>query len=626
MKKKIRILGHKLSFRSYFTKILLILFASVLLPMIILGCVYRFMMADNVYDNFLSEQTLKINEMTNSVESTLVTIEDDLVALALYGPEKDSLVIPYSEIISGIADSLSTLSRDYGRIVSSAYYLNTFGNSVISSGHGYGLMSDFPDTAWYFALDYRPVLRRLPVRSDINSTLLTDPYYMSNHQAHDVITVVYGSIYSNVYVVNVSVEELNDSIAEGFMFASDTDSVTITGVPSAEIAESEVGPVFTSNEDRICATGTMYHGLLSYTIEYNRSEVMETLRYYMRYFFILTVTLAVVLLFLAWHAARRLYAPLGSLYSTVSRFSSSVADHLLINAGSDELAILKDTFIKMNNDRERSESTLRVYRAAAGAASLTMFLEQNTDVANFLSLNEELGQTDLYSLVLVNPLNKDKGFSSNLIELLEAYFVSGEKAIIAPLAKGRIGVLLGGEDEDAITRETDRLKAALDTLLEGAYHASGAKDCCGLDEIPSVYSRCLELINRAEFLDIRGNILTTFTDENEADYCERARLFLETNYTTDFDIASVADELSVSYPYLSKIFKAEYGTTLSDYLNSYRIAKSCELLDYTKDTLETIAAAVGYNNSQSYQRFFKKYKGMTPTEYRKKGAGTNHEA
>jgi YesN/AraC family two-component response regulator len=83
------------------------------------------------------------------------------------------------------------------------------------------------------------------------------------------------------------------------------------------------------------------------------------------------------------------------------------------------------------------------------------------------------------------------------------------------------------------------------------------------------------------------------------------------------NITDVADYLDISYSYLSKIFRTIKGITLTDHLNKVRIEKSKEYLEKTFLTLNEIAEKVGYNNVQSYQRFFKKYMNITPGDYRR---------
>jgi AraC-like DNA-binding protein/uncharacterized protein YbcI len=106
-------------------------------------------------------------------------------------------------------------------------------------------------------------------------------------------------------------------------------------------------------------------------------------------------------------------------------------------------------------------------------------------------------------------------------------------------------------------------------------------------------------------------------DARENNYCELAKKYLDENYMRDMNIIDVADQLDISYSYLSKIFRIKTGVTLTDYLNKVRIENSKEYLEKTFLTLNEIAEKVGYNNVQSYQRFFKKYMNITPGDYRR---------
>lgn len=106
-------------------------------------------------------------------------------------------------------------------------------------------------------------------------------------------------------------------------------------------------------------------------------------------------------------------------------------------------------------------------------------------------------------------------------------------------------------------------------------------------------------------------------DAKENNYCELAKKYLNENYMKDMNITDTADHLNISYSYLSKIFRTRTGMTLTDYLNNIRIDKSKDYLTNTFLTLCEISEKVGYNNVQSYQRFFKKYINITPGDYRK---------
>ncbi|CAI6086788.1 helix-turn-helix domain-containing protein [Cohnella sp. JJ-181] len=80
----------------------------------------------------------------------------------------------------------------------------------------------------------------------------------------------------------------------------------------------------------------------------------------------------------------------------------------------------------------------------------------------------------------------------------------------------------------------------------------------------------------------------------------------------------LADKFKMSSGYLSSYFKNKTGMNIVDYINETRIKKAAGLLD--DDTLKIREAAeqVGYKNITSFNRMFKKYMGLTPSEYRKR--------
>ena len=105
--------------------------------------------------------------------------------------------------------------------------------------------------------------------------------------------------------------------------------------------------------------------------------------------------------------------------------------------------------------------------------------------------------------------------------------------------------------------------------------------------------------------------------DSENLYCSKAKEFMEENYCRDISTTDISAHLNISYPYLSKLFKDDTGMGLLDYLNIVRVEKSKEYLLKTEDTLPKIAQKIGYNNSQSYQRHFKRLMGITPGDFRK---------
>jgi AraC-like DNA-binding protein len=64
-------------------------------------------------------------------------------------------------------------------------------------------------------------------------------------------------------------------------------------------------------------------------------------------------------------------------------------------------------------------------------------------------------------------------------------------------------------------------------------------------------------------------------------------------------------------------FKENYRVTFVEYLNSVRIGHACRLLSDNEKNIVEIAYSCGFNTLANFNRQFKKFKNMTPSEYRK---------
>lgn len=100
---------------------------------------------------------------------------------------------------------------------------------------------------------------------------------------------------------------------------------------------------------------------------------------------------------------------------------------------------------------------------------------------------------------------------------------------------------------------------------------------------------------------------------------EQAIAFIRANYGKDLSLDDVAGSVFLSSGYLSIIFKEETGYTVLEYITYIRMQKAKELiLKVPAMKVKDIAEQLGYNNVQSFIRYFKKYYGETPMAFRKK--------
>jgi AraC family transcriptional regulator of arabinose operon len=77
---------------------------------------------------------------------------------------------------------------------------------------------------------------------------------------------------------------------------------------------------------------------------------------------------------------------------------------------------------------------------------------------------------------------------------------------------------------------------------------------------------------------------------------------------------AVAVNLSLSH--LHHLFKAETGTSPTQYLRTLRMAQAKELLESTFLSVKQITASIGLRDPSHFEREFKKVYGLTPSQYR----------
>ncbi|MCM3783065.1 response regulator [Neobacillus mesonae] len=84
----------------------------------------------------------------------------------------------------------------------------------------------------------------------------------------------------------------------------------------------------------------------------------------------------------------------------------------------------------------------------------------------------------------------------------------------------------------------------------------------------------------------------------------------------ELTVKMIADRVFLHPVYLSKIFKAETGEGLSEYLIRIRLEKALYLLKYSNKKIYEITSELGYQNPQYFSKLFKKHFGISPNEFR----------
>lgn len=98
---------------------------------------------------------------------------------------------------------------------------------------------------------------------------------------------------------------------------------------------------------------------------------------------------------------------------------------------------------------------------------------------------------------------------------------------------------------------------------------------------------------------------------------DRVQNYVKENYSNqNLSLEFVSDIVGLSAGYLGKLFKSNTSISFNEYLNSIRLEKAKVLLSKTSEPASKICEAVGIFNVSYFSTLFKKYYGLTPSQYR----------
>lgn len=196
----------------------------------------------------------------------------------------------------------------------------------------------------------------------------------------------------------------------------------------------------------------------------------------------------------------------------------------------------------------------------------------------------------------------------------------GRRRVIETAGNGRLDAIsnaikmyfgveyeLASYQEHAISRGSFAKAAAYVEIVAGGvnYWGVGIED----DIISSSIAALVSAANRMA----QSRCVTEPREERLVDLMSYIQ-----NHYADVTLELLASEFGLSRSYLSKYIKEKSGMTFQEAVKTVRIRKACAMLKETNQTVESIAAYVGYENVEHFNRLFKAAKKMTPIQFRRK--------
>lgn len=97
----------------------------------------------------------------------------------------------------------------------------------------------------------------------------------------------------------------------------------------------------------------------------------------------------------------------------------------------------------------------------------------------------------------------------------------------------------------------------------------------------------------------------------------RALIYIDNHFCGDMSLGALAEQVSLSSYYFSRLFKKEVGLNFSDFVEIKRLNSAKQMLSESDKSILEVSASVGYQQQSYFCKVFKKFTGQTPREYRR---------
>lgn len=107
----------------------------------------------------------------------------------------------------------------------------------------------------------------------------------------------------------------------------------------------------------------------------------------------------------------------------------------------------------------------------------------------------------------------------------------------------------------------------------------------------------------------------------ETDSIHTITAYIDAHAGEQIKVEELAEICNMSYSYFAKSFKQYYGRSCKEYIEFIRVCKAENLLLFTDFDLSYISQETGFSDSSHLIKTFRKWKGITPRQFRIQHAG-----
>ena len=189
---------------------------------------------------------------------------------------------------------------------------------------------------------------------------------------------------------------------------------------------------------------------------------------------------------------------------------------------------------------------------------------------------------------------------------------AAEAKVLGPLAEGKLRMPVLCQSGDAAFEELSACYKEIEQMLR---QMKEQKNMFYLN----IKAKMLELIAVAYKHDLLTRQVREGREEaGTVENLKKVLQYIGEHYSSPIRLFELAELVNMNEQYFCRYFKKNIGKTITEYINVIRVEKAATALAETEDKIIDIAAACGFDNTGYFIRRFKKEKGMTPSEYRKR--------
>lgn len=220
-------------------------------------------------------------------------------------------------------------------------------------------------------------------------------------------------------------------------------------------------------------------------------------------------------------------------------------------------------------------------------------------------------------------VNELQDLKDHLVSLLSERLLLGRTfmGILVEISPEEYAVLLTFLDPPAPEECESELHSTLQLLQKDLKDYSShtvsirvSSRCRDLSSLPAAY-RAARLANDKYIPGSNSVVWPNHQLENVRPEVQKALAFIRQHYNEDISIQQAADSLYLSPYYLMHIFKSDTGKTFHTFLTEYRMETAKEMLRTPGCRIYEIALQIGYTDVKYFNKLFKKYTSLTPSEY-----------